>query len=62
METIGLGIIPDDPAQLKATFEKARTMADVVIASGGVSVGEADYTKSILEDLWGKIDFWKIAI
>jgi molybdopterin molybdotransferase len=42
-------------------FEKADELADVVISSGGVSVGEADYTKTILEQL-GSIDFWKIAM
>lgn len=60
-EPIDLGIIPDCPEQLKATFEQAQTLADVVITSGGVSVGEADYTKDILEEL-GQIGFWKLAI
>ncbi|NRF65292.1 molybdopterin molybdotransferase MoeA [Vibrio coralliilyticus] len=60
-EPVDLGIIPDCPEELKATFEKAQTLADVVITSGGVSVGEADYTKDILEEL-GQIGFWKLAI
>jgi molybdopterin molybdotransferase len=60
-EGIDLGIIPDVPEQLRDTFNKAQKMADVVITSGGVSVGEADYTKDILEEL-GEIGFWKIAI
>ncbi|WP_428774854.1 molybdopterin molybdotransferase MoeA [Vibrio sp.] len=60
-EAVDLGIIPDDPAKLKATFEQAQTLADVVITSGGVSVGEADYTKDILAEL-GEIGFWKLAI
>lgn len=60
-EPIDLGIIPDCPEELKATFEKAQTLADVVVTSGGVSVGEADYTKDILEQL-GQIGFWKLAI
>ncbi|HAS3026800.1 TPA: molybdopterin molybdotransferase MoeA [Vibrio parahaemolyticus] len=60
-EAIDLGIIPDCPGTLKATFEKAQTLADVVVTSGGVSVGEADYTKDILEQL-GEIGFWKLAI
>lgn len=60
-EAIDLGIIPDCPATLKATFEKAQSLADVVVTSGGVSVGEADYTKDILEEL-GEIGFWKLAI
>ncbi|MGR5530412.1 molybdopterin molybdotransferase MoeA [Vibrio alfacsensis] len=60
-EAIDLGIIPDSPETLKATFEQAQTLADVVVTSGGVSVGEADYTKDILEEL-GEIGFWKLAI
>ncbi|EEX94129.1 molybdopterin biosynthesis protein MoeA [Vibrio orientalis CIP 102891 = ATCC 33934] len=60
-EAIDLGIIPDCPETLKATFEQAQTLADVVVTSGGVSVGEADYTKDILEEL-GQIGFWKLAI
>lgn len=60
-EAIDLGIIPDCPETLKATFEQAQQQADVVITSGGVSVGEADYTKDILEEL-GQIGFWKLAI
>ncbi len=60
-EAIDLGIIPDCPQTLKETFEKAQSLADVVVTSGGVSVGEADYTKDILEEL-GQIGFWKLAI
>ncbi|HIF8984485.1 TPA: molybdopterin-binding protein, partial [Vibrio cholerae] len=60
-EAIDLGIVPDCPATLKATFEQAQSLADVVVTSGGVSVGEADYTKDILEEL-GEIGFWKLAI
>lgn len=60
-EVINLGIIPDDPQQLRATFIEADNSADVVISSGGVSVGEADYTKTMLDEL-GEISFWKLAI
>lgn len=60
-EVINLGIIPDDPAKLREAFIQADQQADVVISSGGVSVGEADYTKAILEEL-GEIGFWKLAI
>ncbi|ARV66364.1 Molybdopterin molybdenumtransferase [Salmonella enterica subsp. enterica] len=47
-EVINLGIIPDDPGKLRAAFIDADSQADVVISSGGVSVGEADYTKPSL--------------
>ncbi|HED1311507.1 TPA: molybdopterin molybdotransferase MoeA, partial [Kluyvera ascorbata] len=60
-EVINLGIIRDDPEQLRQTFIQADEQADVVISSGGVSVGEADYTKTILDEL-GEISFWKLAI
>lgn len=60
-EVINLGIIGDNPEQLRKTFIDADQQADVVISSGGVSVGEADYTKNLLEEL-GEVCFWKLAI
>ena len=60
-DVINLGIIRDDPHALRTAFIEADSQADVVISSGGVSVGEADYTKTILEEL-GEITFWKLAI
>lgn len=60
-EVIDLGIIPDSPEALRAAFIDADSQADVVISSGGVSVGEADYTKQLLEEL-GEVGFWKLAI
>ena len=60
-EAIDLGVIPDDKELLKQAFQQAQSQADVVITSGGVSVGEADYTKVILDEL-GEIGFWKIAM
>ncbi|WHP29959.1 molybdopterin molybdotransferase MoeA [Trabulsiella odontotermitis] len=60
-EVINLGIVRDDPELLRQTFITADSQADVVLSSGGVSVGEADYTKAILEEL-GEISFWKLAI
>jgi molybdopterin molybdotransferase len=56
-----LGIIRDDQDALRAAFAKADSEADVVISSGGVSVGEADYTKQMLDEL-GNVSFWKLAI
>lgn len=58
---IDLGIIADNQADLLTAFEQADRTADIVISSGGVSVGEADYTKQMLEQL-GKISFWQLAI
>ncbi|MBA6377638.1 MULTISPECIES: molybdopterin molybdotransferase MoeA [unclassified Colwellia] len=58
---INFGIIADDEQAIRTAFEQADQQADVVISSGGVSVGDADYTKLILEQL-GEIGFWKIAM
>jgi len=60
-EVIDLGIIKDDPQALRHAFAEADRQADVVISTGGVSVGEADFTKAMLDEL-GVITFWKLAI
>ena len=54
-----LGVVPDKPEKLEATLLKAASEHDVVITSGGVSVGEADYMKSLLAK-HGQVLFWKI--
>lgn len=61
VEILDMGIIPDDPEQLHAAFLDATRSADLIITSGGVSVGEADYTKQVLTDI-GSVDFWTVAI
>jgi len=61
VEIIDIGCIADDPEKIAAAFESAIAQADVVISSGGVSVGDADYTKPVLEKL-GNINFWKVAM
>ena len=61
VEVIDLGKLPDDRAIIRDALIRADQEADVVITSGGVSVGEADYIKEILEEL-GQIGFWKLAI
>lgn len=61
VEIFDYGIIPDDEERLRQTFCEAAERCDVVISSGGVSVGEADYTKNVLTQLGG-IHFWKVAI
>lgn len=61
VEVLDLGIVPDNPDALRAAFVAARDFADLVISTGGVSVGDADYTKDILAQL-GDINFWKIAM
>jgi molybdopterin molybdotransferase len=61
LEIIDLGAIPDDPDLLETTLLTASSQADVVITSGGVSVGEADYMKLLLAK-HGQVVFWKIAM
>jgi len=61
VNVINFGIIADDEQAIRAAFQQADQEADVVISSGGVSVGDADYTKLVLEQL-GEIGFWKIAM
>ena len=51
----------DDPTLLEKALPKQRQIADVVITSGGVSVGEADFVKQMLNKL-GEVVFWKIAM
>ena len=60
-EVVDFGIVEDSASALRAAFEQADSAADVVMTTGGVSVGEADYTKDVLESL-GRIDFWRLAI
>jgi molybdopterin molybdotransferase len=61
VEIQDLGAIPDDPVLLEKTLIKAAESSDVILTSGGVSVGEADYMKQLLQKL-GQVLFWKIAM
>ncbi|MFN0318131.1 MAG: gephyrin-like molybdotransferase Glp [Burkholderiales bacterium] len=61
VEVLDMGAIRDDPALIENAFAMAAESADVVITSGGVSVGEADFVKQILDKL-GEVLFWKIAM
>ena len=60
-EVIDMGVVRDEPAVLEAAFVRAAQQADAIITSGGVSVGEADYTKLMMKKL-GDVAFWKIAM
>jgi molybdopterin molybdotransferase len=60
-EVIDLGVVHDDPKKLEAAFRRAAAGADAVVTSGGVSVGEADFTKQMMAKL-GEVVFWKIAM
>ncbi len=58
---IDMGVIPDERQAMREAFQTAAAIADVVLTSGGVSVGEADYTKEVLAEV-GEVGFWKLAI
>ena len=60
-ELIDMGVIPDRPAALEDAFTRAARNADVILTSGGVSVGEADFIKDMVNRL-GQVDFWKLNI
>ena len=60
-QPIDLGNFVDSPDAIRAGFQAASVNADVVITSGGVSVGEADFIKQMLDEL-GEVLFWKIAM
>ncbi|WP_028876560.1 gephyrin-like molybdotransferase Glp [Teredinibacter turnerae] len=61
IEVIDFGSIPDDRQKLEQVFLEAASQCHAVISSGGVSVGDADYTRELLVTL-GQVDFYKLAI
>jgi len=61
VEIADLGVVRDDPVELEKALGKASAQADVVITTGGVSVGEADFVKQLMAKL-GEVLFWKIAM
>lgn len=60
-EIIDMGVVRDTPEDTHAAFTAATECADVLLTSGGVSVGEADYVKTTLETM-GEVGFWKVAM
>lgn len=61
VEILDMGNIRDDRDSIKAALLDASSRADVILTSGGVSVGEADYIKQLLAEI-GEVVFWKIAM
>lgn len=61
VEVLDLGALPDDPQAINRALETAAEAADVVVTSGGVSVGDADYVRDVVAQA-GSLDFWKIAL
>ena len=61
VEILDLGVVRDDPSKLEEALKTAAANADVIVTSGGVSVGEADFIKAMMAKL-GEVLFWKIAM
>jgi molybdopterin molybdotransferase len=61
VDVLDMGVVPDQKDPLRQTLLQAAEQADVIITTGGVSVGDADYVKEMLAEL-GQVDFWKIAM
>jgi molybdopterin molybdotransferase len=60
-EPIDMGVVKDNPASLEKTLREACAQADVIITTGGVSAGDADYTRQMMARL-GEVLFCKIAM
>jgi molybdopterin molybdotransferase len=60
-EPVDLGIAADDPDLIRSTLLDAADRADIILSSGGVSVGEEDHVKDVVEAL-GRLDLWRVAI
>jgi molybdopterin molybdotransferase len=61
MDVLDFGLVPDDPERLRATIDRAIAESDAVLTSGGVSMGDADYTRDLLAAR-GEVAFWKVAM
>ena len=59
--TIDMGIIGDDPGSLRDAYREAASVADIVVSTGGVSMGDYDYVKQVLGET-GSVEFWKVAM
>lgn len=60
-EVVDLGVVRDEPGAVRAALLQAARGADVIITTGGVSVGEEDHVKAVVESL-GRLDLWRIAV
>ena len=61
VELNDLGCLPDSPDAIRAALERAAASADMILTSGGVSVGDADYVRDIVEQI-GRLAFYRIAM
>ncbi len=61
VDLIDMGVVRDDPASLERAMRSAALNADAVVSSGGVSVGDADFTRQVMARL-GEVAFWSVAM
>ena len=61
VNVLDFGIVADDPLLLEKSLKNAASKTDLIVTSGGVSVGESDYTKQVMKSI-GNVEFWKIAM
>ena len=61
VDLMDMGVVQDDPQAIESALTEAASSADVILTSGGVSVGEADFIRELLHKL-GEVVFWKIAM
>lgn len=61
LEAVNLGVLPDNKTLIKELIEQAAETYDLLISTGGASVGDADYIKDVLADI-GDVGIWKIAV
>lgn len=61
VSVVDLGVVGDDPARLAAAYREASNTADVIVSTGGVSMGDYDYVKQVLGET-GSVEFWKVAM
>ncbi|MCW8092441.1 molybdopterin-binding protein [Alteromonas ponticola] len=61
IDVIDYGIVPDQLDAFNTLFDRAQYEVDLLVSSGGVSVGDADLVKEVIKQI-GHIDMWKVAI
>ena len=61
VQVLDLGVVRDDPVAIEAALRRAGQQADAIVTSGGVSAGDADHTRAMMERL-GEVAFWRIAM
>ena len=63
VEVVDLGVVPDDEEALRSAFLGASSQLDAIVTSGGVSVGDFDYTKKVLREIsGGEMRWMQVAI